>query len=455
MLQAIQNRFYGFFKGHERSVKAKKNIVTLLALKGAGVIVSLILLPLTIHYVNATQYGIWLTITSLISWMTFFDIGLGNGLKNKLAAALTSGDISAAKIYVSTTYAVMIVIAAGLLLLFLSFGSLIPWEKVLNINTGTGINFRLLVNLLFGIFCIQFVVQILTVVLTANQQPAKTAYLSLTGQILMVILIFGLIHLNRPSLLYLSLTMASVPVVVLMIGSFIFYRGSYKSIAPHYNYINLKYASSLLSTGGAFFVIQIGALVLFETDNIVIAQIFGPAQVTTFNIAYKLFSIILTLFAIVITPFWSAFTEAYVKHDMPWMQKTIRKLNKFWLQLSILTIFILVLSPLLFRFWFGSTVAIPFGLSAVMSLYTVFYMWLTIQVSFLNGIGKIKLQLYLVLVSAMFNIPLSVWLGHLFGLAGVTLSNALLFIIMGSAFSLQVNKVLNKTACNTPDSQSL
>jgi len=68
-----------FSKGHERTVLAKKNIIASLLVKGGSILVGLALVPLTIHYVNATQYGIWLTLSSLIGWFSFFDVGLGNG----------------------------------------------------------------------------------------------------------------------------------------------------------------------------------------------------------------------------------------------------------------------------------------------------------------------------------------------------------------------------------------
>ena len=78
-------------KGHSRSVNAKKNILASLVIKGCSIAISLILVPLTIHYVNPTKYGIWLTLSSMVSWFGFFDIGFGNGLRNKFAEAKAKG----------------------------------------------------------------------------------------------------------------------------------------------------------------------------------------------------------------------------------------------------------------------------------------------------------------------------------------------------------------------------
>ena len=81
VLHFISNNFT---KGHERSIKAKKNIGLSFLIKGASIAISLILVPLTINYINPYRYGIWLTLSSVVSWFSFFDIGLTNGLRNKL-----------------------------------------------------------------------------------------------------------------------------------------------------------------------------------------------------------------------------------------------------------------------------------------------------------------------------------------------------------------------------------
>src|SRR5665811_795067 len=107
-----------FTQGNERSINAKKNIVFITVLKGLSIAISIFLVPITINYVNPTRYGIWLTLSSIVGWFYFFDIGLGNGLRNKFAEAIASGKTELARTYVSTTYAILIIIIAIILFLF-------------------------------------------------------------------------------------------------------------------------------------------------------------------------------------------------------------------------------------------------------------------------------------------------------------------------------------------------
>jgi len=64
------------------------------------------LVPVAINYLGKVEYGIWLTLASILSWLINLDFGIGNGLRNKLAESLALNDLKLARIYVSTSYTV-------------------------------------------------------------------------------------------------------------------------------------------------------------------------------------------------------------------------------------------------------------------------------------------------------------------------------------------------------------
>ena len=104
---------------NKRTKLAIKNIGVSLILKGASILISFILVPLTLDYLNSYEYGIWLTLNSVLSWIYLFDIGLGNGLRNRLTEALAAKNFELGKIYVSTTFFFMTLIVVAFYLLFL------------------------------------------------------------------------------------------------------------------------------------------------------------------------------------------------------------------------------------------------------------------------------------------------------------------------------------------------
>ena len=99
-----------FVAGSERSLVIKKNIVESFGFKVASIIISLLIVPLTIDFVNPEQYGIWLTLSSIVQWISYFDLGLGHGLRNKFAEAKANGNHSLASRYISTSYAVFAIV---------------------------------------------------------------------------------------------------------------------------------------------------------------------------------------------------------------------------------------------------------------------------------------------------------------------------------------------------------
>jgi O-antigen/teichoic acid export membrane protein len=445
--QNISQYFVNFFaKGHPRSLETKKNIIFSLIIKIFSIAISIVLVPLTINYVNPSRYGIWLTLSSIVGWLTFFDIGFGNGLRNKFAQALAEKKEELARIYVSTTYVILSMIIGVVIFLFFVVNPFINWARVLNSPPEMEKELGILAIIVFVFFCLRFIFQLLGTVLTASQQPAKTSLLELIGSSLSLAIIFVLTKTTSGNLVYLGAALSFTPVFVMILASFWFYSGKFRKFAPSFKYVHFKYARDLMSLGLKFFIIQICALILFDTNNFIIIHLFGASDVTTYNVSFKLFSVVTMVFTIIVTPLWSAFTDAYAQNDFEWIRTTISTMKKIWLALSILSIVLLAFSPWIFKLWLGNKVTVPFSLSVAMASYVIVYIWQTFHVFFLNGIGKIQLQLYLVIFSSLVNIPLAIFLGRHFGLVGITLTSTMLFTFMGIIFSIQAAKIINKTA---------
>jgi len=128
--------------------------------------------PLTINYVNPTQYGIWITLSSIIAWVSFFDIGFGHGLRNRFAEAIAVSDIELARKYVSTTYAVLILIFCTVFILFVIANFFINWSLILNAPQIMASELSVLSLIVVGFFCLQMVLRVIRTILLADQKPA-------------------------------------------------------------------------------------------------------------------------------------------------------------------------------------------------------------------------------------------------------------------------------------------
>ena len=435
-----------FFGERRGAFNIRKNVLLSFFYKAVSIVVSFLLIPLTIHYVNKTQYGIWVALSSVIFWLNFFDIGLGNGLKNKLTEANALGDITSARVYVSTAYALLSIIALVLFCFFLIINHFLSWTKILNATNYYGDDLNTLAVIVVGFFCLQFVIQLINIVLIATHSAAKVSLINALGQITTITVIYILTKLTIGSMYKLVFALAGIPLIIQLIASIRYFNSSYKQYAPGLKYINFGYTKQLLSTGGVFFMIQIGALLLMQTDNIIVTQLFGPGQLTTYNIAFKAFSLIVMVFSIIMLPFWSAYNDAYIRGDFAWIKNAIVKTYKILFVITVCSFILLLASPFVYEHWIGKNTNVPVLLSFSMALYVIGYCSVMANCYLLNGTGKLRLQLYLYIITTIINIPLAIFLAKFWGLAGVMFSNVVIYMFMGVIFHIQSRKIINKTA---------
>lgn len=440
--------FNNFFnKGHERSIKAKKNIAASFIIKGANIAIGLALVPLTIDYLNPTKYGIWITLSSIIAWVNFFDIGLGHGLRNRFAEALASGNQKLAKTYVSTTYAILSLIVSGIIIIFFIVNPVLNWNKILNAGDAVSKGeLSLLALIVFTFFCLQFIFRLITTILLADQQPAKASLFDFFAKFLSLGIIYILTKITYGSLIYLGFVISGLPVLVLAVTSIWLYNSKYKQYRPDFKTIDFSKAKDLLNLGVKFFIIQIAAILLYQTNNIIITQLFGPAMVTPYNVAFKYFSILMMVFMIIINPFWSAFTEAWTIHDIEWIKRIMKKLMLIWLVLFVSGLIMFLFSGFIFRIWIGKDFSVPIEISFLTLCWVLINAWNGIFGQFLNGVSKIKFQLSFGILIAVINIPLALFLGGILGISGVLLANVILGFIGALIYPLQYKKLITNKA---------
>ncbi len=437
----------GFFTtGHERSVQLKLNIISLFFLKGLSILVSFIIVPITINYLNPTEYGIWLTLSSVLIWIDFFDVGIGHGLRNKLSEALAKKDYVLAKSYVSTAFVFFILISSCFFFILVSVNQFLNWGVILNIGPGAGRAVSGMILWLCGLFCLRFVFKLLGIILLADQRPAFDTLLSVISNVLSVIIIFILTKTTNGSLELVSIAFSITYPIVFFIASIVLFRGRYKLIAPSYDSVDISYVKDLLGLGVKFFIIQLSTLLIFSSSNFVIIQLYGAKEVTSYNIAYKYFNIVMVTFVLIVNPMWSAFTNAYTKGDLKWIRSSVKKVQKLW-QLSILLTLLLILaSGFFYNFWIGKRIEIPFSISVSLAIYAIVYNLHSTYIYVINGTGKIYIQTIHSIFAIIFYFPLAYVLTKYMGVSGVVNASTIILIPLVFLSYIQYKKITSDSA---------
>lgn len=396
LAERLRNLFFG---GNERSVKAKKNIAAMVVIKGGNILIGLLLVPLTLHYVSSETYGIWLAISSMVAWFSFFDIGINNGLKNRLAEALAHDDISLAKRYVSTTYALLVLIFIPLMVIMLVVAPLLDWYSILNLKQEAVDGLLASVCIVITYFCINFILSTINVVLTADQRPADASFRTLVQQALSLLVIYVLTLTTRGSLINLCLALCACPLIVVSLFNLTLFSGRYKHIAPAFKDIDFSTAPDLFKLGIQFFIIQIAFVIQYQMTNFLIIHYFGATEVTEYNIAYKYFNVPYMLWVIMLTPLWASVTDAIAKDDFPWVKGAVKKYLLLFVVFLSFTLLMFAVSSPAYRIWIGDSVSVPADMSLWVMVFNLSMMYGAIFVNVLNGAGILKVQTIASLVS--------------------------------------------------------
>ncbi len=433
---------------NNRSKKTNQNIFLSFFFRIGSILIQFALVPLTIKYINPNIYGVWLTLSSIVGWLSFFDIGLGNGLKNKLTETLVDKDYIKSKYLVSTTYIIILCVVALLLLLFYLFNSLINWQFVLNSSFIPNSELNTTVSIVIIFFLFKLVTDLINVVASAFQRSSVSSMQLFISNFFIIISIWGLAKISKSNFIALAFIYSFVPLFVSLIFNVIFFTNDFKMVKPSFAYFDLSKSKDVLKLGSQFFIIQVVSLILFQTDNILIAQFFTPSDVTVFNIAFKYYSVVMFAFTILLTPYWSAFTEAFYKNEFKWIDSNIKKLIMFWLFSIALLILMYYTSTILIRTWIGSEIYIPNILSITICIYITILNWSAIFANFLNGVGKIKIQTYITPFVGVFNIALSyILVKNLnFGVYAMPLANSICLLFGAVLGYIQYKKILNHKA---------
>lgn len=431
-----------------RSSLLKKNIKLSVVYRIINIATGYILIPLTLDYLSADRYGIWLTLSSITAWLNLFDIGLGNGLRNKLAVALANNDLKLGQKYVSTTYALLSIVAMLMIVVLFIVNRFINWHAVFNVYTISYNELKVMALITVSYFAINFVLKILNSVMLAHQHSGRNNGVSTLVNVITLVSLFVFSKMVSPTLVNYSLLIAAINIGIYVFISMYYYKKYYATLIPSVSTIDFSLSKDLFNLGVKFFFLQAAGIIVFATDNILITQFFSAAEVVPYNIAFKYFNIITVVFSMIAAPLWSAYTDAFEKKDTDWIKQINYKLIRFWLLLLIATVIMIFLAKTIYHFWIGEEITVSITLNILMGVYVITNAWVYLYTIFLSGIGKIAIGLYVAVFACIINIPLAYYFCQYLhmGMEGILIANIVSLLPDVFLTPYQYKKIIAGTA---------
>lgn len=397
-------------QGNPRSILAKKNIIGSLFVRAASISISLVMVPLTISYVNPSRYGIWLVLSSVVGWVSFFDIGFTQGLRNRFAEAKAKGNDVLARTYISTAYVFLSVLFGFLMLILLVVNHFLDWGALLNIPSAIEEQVNTVAAIIITYFCFLFVLRIVNTLLTADQRPAISSLIDMLGQLISLGALFVLTRTGSGSLMHLTIALCLPPIVVLLFAHLVLYRSTCSAYAPSFLLAKKEYVKDIMGLGVKFFLPSMACIIQFQTTSFLIAHYFDVTQVTAYNVAFKYFYVLQMVFTIVTTPLWSSVTDSYSQGDEAWIKHVVNRYLYVLLAFVAVALLMLAFSDAIYDLWIGKNqLHISFKISLMCCLFVITSMFATIFVSVLNGIGALKIQFISSLITPVLFILISLF----------------------------------------------
>jgi len=430
--------------GHRRYARVLQGLITAIAGKGMSVVVGLISVPLTVGYLGAERYGIWMTISTLLAWLTLADIGLGNSLTNALSEAYAAGRRDLAQVHMASVFWMLCGVAFGFAGLCCIFWRWLDWNSLLNVKSAAArAEIGPAVAVTLAIFLLSFPLSTVARALCAYQESAIANFWAAGGNAASLVGIILATHFKLGLVPLIAAFSASSLIVTAASGVWLF--GFHKPwLCPVISAVHITSIKKLTTVGSMFFIVQIAALLILQTDNLIIAHFLGVRAVTPYSVTWRLFSCSTLIQALLLQSLWPAYAEAYARHDGEWIRRTFRL--SLW---SCIAITIVIVAPLVI---FGRTIigrwvsveAVPsMTLLILMGIWSIIGGAFQSIVCMLNGIGRVRIQMVVGIITAAANVALSIWLVHIFGIEGVILGTLIAYFTVALVpFCIETKAVL-------------
>ena len=378
--------------------------------------------PLTIHYLGPERYGAWMSISSLMAFLKFSDLGLGNGLIGAISQAEGRDDRLYAKRAISSVLVCLCVIACFLLAVFPLSARIIHWDYLIGLaSLKDHGEIQSAIWIFVALYAISLPLNMVQQVQRSLQQGYISNLWNALGNLLTLacILIAARHHASIPCLVAI---ISGIPLIPSLGNGIVLYGFQRPDLKPSVGNFDWAVAKGLLGKGLLFFGLGIAGALAFDSQNIVIAHILGPASVGAYAVVQRLFSVIAIVAGYLTAPLWPAFGEAIGRKEWTWVGRALKRgmtINAI-IAIGLATLISLLSGPILLHWTHGAISApqgfiVGFAVWAVISaisapismlLNAAHLLWFQLVSSLLFGLLTVASTIYLLPVIGL---SASVW----------------------------------------------
>jgi O-antigen/teichoic acid export membrane protein len=420
--------------------------------RGSVFLVNAISVPLTVRYLGPEEYGLWVTISMTIAMLVVLDVGIASTLTNLISEAYAHDDPESAGRYFATAFWMTAIVAVGL-----GVAGWLLWPHI---------DFAYLLNLKSSR---------LTQEVSRATMAAGVLFLCGLPAGLAARALAGYQELHFANLFSAGgnvLALGAIVLVVTLHGSLAMLVGAYAGailvgsvaclvwvcvvrkpwLMPWPRRVELNLTGRIFTSGGQFFVMQLAGLVVFNSDNLVISHFLSAAQVTPYNVTWRLVNYMTAGQVLLFPALWPAYSEAWARGDLGWIRSAYRRLRRFTgLTLAGGAAVLLVFGRSMIRLWAGPAAVPTPELLELMCVWMVIFAVSTNQACLMAATNRVKRQAIAAALSAAMNLALTLYWVRTLGLVGVLLGTVVSYLVFVVAVQTrEVHRILKPARGQVP-----
>lgn len=392
---------------------------------------SLISLPLAVRYLGAERYGVWATVTTTAVWINLLDLGIANTLTNHVSRAFALNDKRSAARYFTNALLLTGAIAGSAAILCAFLLPQINWTQLLNVSSRvSAAEIHHTVAAACALMLLALPCNLVSKLLAGYQELHRNNYAMCGGALASLGgLALGIaLRVSMPVLLVMSagcLTFATLSNLLFVVG------WQKPWLRPRLSLIDRSAIRELLASGSSFFLIQVAAVVVFSSDNLIVSHYLGAAEVTPYSVTWRVVGLAAILQSLIFPALWPAYAEAYARRDFSWIRRAFAVTMRGTIALNVLCVALLLLfGRSLIRLWAGPAAVPTAALLLAMGIWALINGFMSVESCLLAALSRTRAQAVLSVIAAVLNVALSLALVRHMGSLGVISGTILSYLLV-------------------------
>jgi len=387
-------------------------------------LVGLVTIPLALSYLGEEKYGLWAIVTSLVAWTSLCDFGIINSLVNAVSEANGKDNREDAKSYVSTAFFALVGIATVLMILLAVCAGWVPWSRLLAVRVPIAQR-TVMWTVVAALVCVLAALPLSIVrQIYAGYQKSYLGNLFLSFGALTTLAALYVVIWTKGGLPSLVFAFAGPAVLIGGINLLYLTRREMPWITPQLSSVSRKALRRLSKTSTPLFLLQIGGLLVNETQMIILAHVTSLKLVSEYSIIWRLGLTLSSVVGLGTAAFVPVFREAHERGDSGWMRAGFRRMLILRMSISVVVALTLAFGGnFILRVWLHrGDFNFPASLWIAEGVALASGVWVTAFTDFLTIMDRIWIQVTLIMINGVATIGLTLVLAPRLGLLGAVIS---------------------------------